>query len=222
MQGVVELSSHHPINQSCQPDIIAPIFTLYQGLTQDKSRITIFTYIITDQTDHPCVLLYTPPCTSRIPSGNLVAQVTVEKNRISTVSKAESLKSTVKTEALSEVNTCETLLKADMLWPNGKTSIADFNERDFTLSHEEMAAAPDQTMMLRMAITFRLFDDSFARDPASLATVTRLLDSDPYLAGTEDIKAKKEHVVQHLQGVLDQREQWQAIKTVRAPALIPN
>lgn len=146
-------------------------------------------------------------------------EVTIEKNRISTSTRAEDLKSRVKADVLGMIQTCLKLLHE-----NGNIAEAAMSQITFdkvnAMTQDELMSSPSLAMQLRCFLAHRLFDSAFydqvrdheQDDLNNMTECEKAMDLDPFLGAQEEMR--KPQAVLHIDKVLGARDNWpHTIKT---------
>lgn len=141
------------------------------------------------------------------------AQVTIEKNKIATGTRAASLEEGgSETGSVNElISECTSLLKAEGLLDEA------LNEVDATkmvLNCEELKASPQLTMKVRLLITWKLWSYE-ATDNITSDSLISMVDADPFLSSLDDMR--KANGLVCAKDVLRARNEWSSLTTVRGP-----
>lgn len=150
--------------------------------------------------------------------GSWIAEVTLEKNKLTTLAKANDLDHQTEVVATA-ITSCVNLLQESNDWPmkdGVALDIGAIDESHFSMGHDVLSSSTELTMMLRACIANKLFVCQYPEADK----LTKLVVCDPYLSGLEELASQSQsewpNLLQSVHEVLLSRSEWNLIKTVSA------
>ena len=140
------------------------------------------------------------------------AQVTIEKNKIATGTRATPLEEGGSdTAAVNElISEGVALLKADKLLDE-ESDLSQVDPTKMTLNCEELKASPQLTLQLRLMIAWKLWSHDTIENITSDQLVS-MVDADPFLGTLDDMR--KANGLVNVKDVLSARNAWSSLTTV--------